>query len=193
MRFRMISGMLVLSVCLIAAGGCEKKGEEPKAEGALEISVEPDPVTIAVGEGDYTIRITAREIGGAAVDLTKATVVITYLDSTHIMLGEIVDLTATQMTWTATTPEEGGPAVALLEEFWHLEAGASKKYELPLEVGTEMTAPEEFPGVYFSVLYVQAAQAAGKSGFMITLTYEATDANGHLLFGTVSLRIQIQT
>ena len=126
------------------------------------------------------------------MDLTQATVVITYLDSTHIMMGPI-DLTVTKMTWTATTPEEGGPAVGLLEQFWHLDAGASKEYELPLKVGTETTAPEGFPGIYFPVAYIQAALGAGKSGFMVTLTYEATDANGHLLFGTFSLRIQIQT
>jgi len=192
MRFRMISGMLVLFVCLIGSWGCEKKSEEAKAEGVLEISVEPDPITIAPAEGDHTIHVTARETGGAAVDLTKTTVVITYLDTTHIMMGP-VDLTATQMTWTATTPEEGGPVVALLEQFWHLEAGEVKEYELPLKIGTGMTAPEGFPGIYLSVLYVQAAQAAGKSGFMIMLTYEATDANGHLLFDTFSLSIKIQT
>ena len=191
MRFRTISGMLVLLVCLIGAGGCDKKSEEPRVEGGIEISVEPDPLMIAPVEGDYTIHVTARETGGAAADLTKTTVVITYLDSTHVMLGTI-DLTATQMTWTATTPEQGGPAAPLLEQFWHLDAGESKEYELPLKVGTEMTAPEDFPGIYFSVFYVQAALLMGKSGFMVTLTYEATDANGHLLFGTFSLRIQIQ-
>ena len=192
MRFRTISGMLVLFVGLMGAGGCDKKSEEPRVEGALELSVEPDPVMIAPEAGEYTMHITARETGGAAVDLTKATVVITYLDSTHVMLG-IIDLTATQMTWTATTPEEGGPAAPFLEQFWHLDAGESKEYELPLKIGTEMTAPEDFPGIYFSVFYIQAALGAGKSGFMITLTYEATDANDHLLFDTFSLRIQIQT
>ena len=162
MRFNTISGMLVLFVCLIGAVGCEKKGEEVKAEGALEISVEPDPVTITPVEGEYTIRVTAQETGGAAVDFTQATVVITYLDSTHIMNPLTQeDLTTTQLTWTATTPVEGGPVVALLEQFWHLDAGESKEYELPLKIGTGTTARRGFRGYTF--LYLISRQRCSQA------------------------------
>ncbi|HID95323.1 MAG TPA: hypothetical protein EYP53_04605 [Candidatus Latescibacteria bacterium] len=188
----MKTAWIMTLVCLMLAVGCQEKAEGPKPMGSLEFTVEPDTLVIPLGPGDYTISVKAKETGGVAVDLTSATASIVFLDGAHIMIGE-QDLTVTQLTWAAQTPEQGGPVAPLLEQFWHFEAGEEKPpFDLPIKIGAEPTAPEGFTGLYLSSLYLGMATAQGKTGFKVEVTYEAADASGNLITGSFFLGIRVQ-
>ena len=182
-------GMLV---ALLAFVRCGDKGEEVSDRfGHLAFTVDPDPLPITSEPGEYAIAIKARETGGVAVDFVKVTVALTYLDYSPIMMGT-QNLTDAMFTWEATDPEEGGPMKALLEELWHFNPEESKTFQLPIRIGTEISAPEGFAGLYLQVAFLQVAIANGKEGFRATLTYEAQDASGHPLTDAFSLGMQIQ-
>ncbi|RKY57221.1 MAG: hypothetical protein DRP95_07240 [Candidatus Latescibacterota bacterium] len=186
---RMLPGLMALGLALAA---CEKKGEEAKPVGELEFSVVPDTLKVSTEPGDYTVSVTGKETGGAAVTMDSVVVVVTYTDGSPVMLAG-QNLTESQLTWRAGSPEEGGPMAGMLEEFWTFEAGETKTFALPVKVGFEPSPPEGFAGLYFNVLYFQAATAAGQPGFKVTLTYEAADENGNPVVGTIVLYIQVQT
>lgn len=181
----------VVMMILLAAIACEKKADKPQPVGKVEITTAPDPLTIGLQPADYIITATGKETGGAAVTLTNVTVVLTYLDRTHIMLGP-EDLTVTRFTWGAGSPEEGGPLSGLLEHFWHFDAGEEKEFEVPVKIGYGLTGPEGFWGLYLSTVFIQAGVADGKEGFLVSLNYEGIDEHGNIITGSASLRLQVQ-
>ena len=183
--------VVVVMMILLAAIACEKKAEKPQPVGKVEITTVPDPLMIVLQPADYSITATGRETGGAAVTLTNVTVVVTYLDSTNIMLGP-EDLTVTRFTWEAGSPAEGGPLSGLLEHFWHFDSGEEKEFEIQVKIGHGLTGPEEFAGLYLPTIFIQAGVAQGKEGFLISLDYEGTDDHGNIITGAASLRLQFQ-
>ncbi len=190
MKVKFIIAAVVL--ILLAAVACEKKAEKPQAEGKLEITAEPDPLMVAPKPAEHTIIAIGRETGGAAVTLTNVTVVLTYLDNTHIMSGP-EDWTITKFTWEASSPEQGGPLSGLLEQFWHFNAGEEKEFQIPVKIDYGLTAPEGFEGLYLSTIFIQAGMAQGKEGFRVCLNYEGTDEHGHIIAGSTCLRLQFQS
>lgn len=181
----------VVMMILLAAIACEKKADKPQPVGKVEITTVPDPLMVVLQPADYSITATGRETGGAAVNLTNVTVVLTYLDSTHIMLGP-EDLTVTKFTWEAGSPEEGGPLSGLLEQFWHFDAGEKKEFEVLVRIGHGLTGPEGFAGLYLPTIFIQAGVAQGKEGFLVSLNYEGIDEHGNIITGSASLRLQFQ-
>lgn len=186
---------VVVVMILLAAIACEKKAEKPQPVGKIEITTEPDPLMVAPELAEHTITVTGRETGGAAVTLTNVTVMLTYLDSTHIMSGpegEEVDLTVIKFTWKASSPDEGGPLAELLEEFWHFDVGEEKEFEVPVKIGYGFTAPEGFAGLYLPTVFIQAGMLQGKEGFLVCLDYKGIDEHDHIITGAAFLRLQFQ-
>jgi len=178
-----------MAVGLVLAA-CEKKGEEAKPVGKLEFSVDPDTLEVSTEPGDYLVEVVGKEVGGAGVRMDSVVVVVTFVDGSPVMvMGQ--NITESLLTWRAISPEGGGPAKGMLEEFWSYGAGEEKSFQLPVKVGTSPEPPEDFEGLYLSTTYLQAAVGAGKPGFRVTLTYEATDENGNSVVGTITLYIVV--
>ena len=184
--------LLGLMVVGLASAACEKKGEEAKPVGKLEFSVNPDTLEVSTEPGDYLVTVAGEEVGGADVTMDSVVVVVTFVDGSPVMvLGQ--NITESLLTWRARSPEEGGPMTEMLGEFWCFKAGEEKSFQLPVKVGTSLERPEDFEGLYFPTMYLQAAVAAGKPGFRVTLTYEATDESGNPVVGTITLYIVVVT
>lgn len=182
--------MRKLLLGLIAVGvlaACEKKGEEEPV-GKLEFLVEPDTLEVSTEPGDYIISVAGREVGGAEVTMDSVVVKITFSDGSPVVLAG-QNITESMLTWRAGRPEKGGPMSGMLEEFWSYGAGEKKSFQVPVKVGASLSRPEDFEGLYLPTMYLQAAVAAGKPGFRVTLTYEATDENGNPVVGTITLYI----
>lgn len=188
-----LSHILFIGICvtLFLICSCSEKTKNIQPEGSLEIVPEPDPLLVSDEPANYVVTITAKETGGVGVDFERVTVVLTFLDDTHIMLGQ-EDLTETMFTWIATCPEEGGPVKDILAEFWHLDPNEEKTSEILVKIGSDFSAPEGFEGFYLPVFYIQMTTAQGKSGFKVNMTYEAIDTYENQFAGSVSLRLQIQ-
>jgi len=184
---KVLLGLVAIGLALTA---CEKKGEEAKPVGKLEFSVIPDTLAVALEPGDHTVSVTGKETGGAAVAMDSVVVVVTYIDGSPIMLAG-QNLTESQLTWRARSPEEGGPMAGMLGEFWSFGANETKTFQLPVSIGISMERPEGFVGLYFPIMYLQAAM--DKGGFRVTLTYEATDESGNPVVGTITLYIVVVT
>lgn len=192
--FRFWGMGLWMLVALLALIDCGDKGQEPSEKfGHLMFTVEPDPLPITSEPGEYTIAVKGRETGGVAVDMLKVTVVLTYLDDSPIMAGP-QNLTEVMFTWEVTDPElEGGAMTGLLTELWHFNPQESKTFQFPIRIGTDISAPEGFAGLYLQVAFLQLAVVNGKEGFKATLTYEAQDANGHPLKQALALGMRMQS
>lgn len=186
---KVLFGLMVVG---LASAACEKKGEEAKPMGKLEFSVNPDTLEVSTEPGDYLVTVAGKEVGGADVTMDSVVVVVTFVDGSPIVLAG-QNITESLLTWRARSPEEGGPMTEMLGKFWSFKAGEEKSFQLPVKVGTSLERPEDFEGLYFPTMYLQAAVAAGKPGFRVTLTYEATDESGNPVVGTITLYIVVVT
>jgi len=188
---KVLLGLVAIGLALAA---CEKKGEEAKPVGKLEFSVVPDTLKVSTKPGDYTVSVTGKETGGAAVTMDSVLVVVTYADRSHIEFPPGTDLTASEFTWGTKDPEKAHPAVAeMLKEFWSFGANETKTFELPVRIGMATKYPEDFSGLYLPAPGLPIITKQGLELLMVTLTYEATDENGNPVVGTIVLYIQVQT